>query len=81
MQDSRRRALRQRTLKGAWIVFNNQRSVIDCTVRNMSATGALLALPNALGVPDQFELCMERGCRSARVVWRSDKTVGVAWTE
>jgi hypothetical protein len=49
-------ALRERTgerqrvrfLKSARIIFNSQRSVINCTVRNMSATGALLAVPNVV---------------------------------
>jgi PilZ domain len=76
----RRAALRRRTLKGAQIVFNNRRNVIDCTVRNISATGALLALPNTTGVPDQFALYMESGRRLARVVWKSDRTVGVVWS-
>ena len=75
-----RNALRRRTLKGAQIVFNNRCSVIDCTVRNISATGALLALPNTTGVPDQFALHMESGRRVARVVWKSDRTVGVVWS-
>ena len=77
---NRRNALRRRTLKGAQIVFNSRRSVIDCTVRNKSATGALLALPNTTGVPDQFALFMEGSRRLARVVWKSDRTVGVVWS-
>jgi hypothetical protein len=75
-----RNALRRRTLKGAQIVFDNRCTVMDCTVRNLSATGALLALPSTTGVPDQFALYTESGCRLARVVWKSDRTVGIVWS-
>ena len=51
-----RRTPRRRTLKGGRIVFNNRRSVIDCTVRNLSTGGALLSVPNVSGVPDQLDL-------------------------
>ena len=77
----RRNTPRRRTLKAAQIFFNNRRCVIDCTVRNLSTGGALLSVPNVMGVPDQFDLCLGRGCRSVRVVWKSDRTLGVVWTK
>jgi hypothetical protein len=76
----RRKSLRVRFLKSARIVFNSRRSVINCTVRNMSATGALLAVPSVVGIPNEFELAMDFGVRSAKVVWKSERTVGVVWT-
>jgi hypothetical protein len=35
-ESQRRMASQKRTLKKGRIVFNNRRSVIDCTVRNLS---------------------------------------------
>ena len=34
------------TLKAGRIVFNQRRSVLDCTVRNLSSTGACLDVPS-----------------------------------
>ena len=80
MAVDRRTSQRWCTLKSARIIFNDHRSVIDCTVRNMSATGALLAVPNIVGIPNEFELAMEFASRSAKVVWKTDRTLGVVWT-
>ena len=80
MATDRRKSQRWRTLKSGRIIFNNRRSVVDCVVRNMSATGALLAVPCVVGIPNEFEFAMEFGCRSAKVVWKTDLTLGVVWT-
>ena len=58
-QPERRKAPRKRTLKSACVVFNDRHSVIDCTVRNLSANGALLLLPSIVGVPNEFEVCID----------------------
>jgi len=44
-----RRSGRLRTLFGAQIIFNNRTSVIDCAIKNISATGARLVLANRRG--------------------------------
>jgi hypothetical protein len=80
MATERRKSQRWRTLKSARIIFNDRRSVIDCVVRNMSATGALLAIPTIVGVPDEFELAMQFGSRSTKVIWKTNRTLGVVWT-
>jgi hypothetical protein len=43
--DERRASPRQRRLNGAKIVFNNNSSVIDCIVRDLSPHGARLVVP------------------------------------
>jgi hypothetical protein len=55
--------------------------VIDCVVRNLSAHGALLLLPNVAGVPNDFDLCIygETTCHLAHVVWKSKGSLGVSW--
>jgi hypothetical protein len=76
----KRRAPRKRTLKGASIAFNDRQSVITCTMRNLSASGALLILPSMHMTPDDFEVFFDGSYRSARVVRRAGMTLGVAWT-
>jgi hypothetical protein len=79
LKEEGRRAPRKRTLKGARIVFNNRRSAIDCTVRNVSAHGALLLLPSIAGVPNEFELWTDGTCHTARIVWKGAGKIGVSW--
>jgi PilZ domain-containing protein len=76
----KRRAPRRRTLKAASIAFNDRQSVITCTIRNLSASGALLILPHMHMTPDDFEVFFEGSYRSARVVRRAGMSLGVAWT-
>lgn len=74
----RRGTFRRTTLKGGEIVFNNLRSTVNCTVRNLSDKGAKLKVSSVLGIPDSFELVLagqER--RQARVIWRSLNEIGV----
>ena len=79
----KRREPRTRTLKTARIVFNDGGSVIDCVVRNLSSGGALLVLPNVLGVPETFELHIDSdgSCRAARTIWKGHGTIGVAFVK
>ncbi|MDB5563084.1 MAG: mannose-6-phosphate isomerase [Hyphomicrobiales bacterium] len=51
-----RRAPRRRVLKEGTIVINGGRSVIPCTVRNISGTGALIRVETVIGVPAVFSL-------------------------
>lgn len=75
-----RGAPRQKTLKGARIVFNEGRSTIDCTIRNLSPGGAKLLVTSVVGVPNSFDLVMANGERRAcRVAWRALKELGVAF--
>src|SRR5215469_14284121 len=52
--DERRVSPRQRCLNGAKIVFNNNSSVIDCVVRDLSPQGARLLVASLVGIPDRF---------------------------
>jgi hypothetical protein len=73
-----KRALnRHRVLKAATIEFGG--SAIDCTLRNLSATGAALCVPSPLGIPDKFDLVVSRDALrfACRVVWRKAERIGV----
>jgi PilZ domain len=75
----RRRRPRGRTLKSAHILFNDRRSAIDCTVRNLSPSGACLAVESALGIPDRFDVLFDadKSVRQCRLVWHREKQLGV----
>lgn len=77
----RRANARQRRLNGAKIVFNNNSSVIDCTVRDLSRTGARLLVASPLGIPDWFDLRIDRNgtLYPSKVAWRSGKQIGVSF--
>ncbi len=68
---------RLRTLKGGLIIFGTA-AAIDCVIRNMSETGALLAV-NPFGIPDEFTLVIkpEMRKRACQVAWRSVEKMGV----
>lgn len=75
--NERRHQIRHRVLKSAKIVFNQKFCVVDCTVRSLSDGGACIQLSSIVGIPDTFELQIDRGHRDCRVAWRSVNRVGV----
>lgn len=77
----RRGSVRHRMLKGAKIVFNHRYSAIDCTVRNLSETGAMLTVAGQTAIPHEFDIKMESAfVRHCRVVWRQDTRLGVQFS-
>jgi hypothetical protein len=58
-QGERRSWPRTRVLKKGRIVFNQRRSAIDCTIRNLSPAGALLIVKSLIGIPDRFDLSVD----------------------
>jgi hypothetical protein len=73
----RRIAPRHRALKAGQIILGKGASVIDCTVRNFSSTGAAIWLPNAAALPPKFELLFDNAIRHCIVVWRGADRMGV----
>lgn len=78
----RRIATRVKTLKRGKILFNNRFSTIDCIVRNISATGALLTVDEAVNIPKSFEITIgetneAKEYRLARLVYRRGMFAGV----
>jgi len=66
---------RQRVLKGGTIEFGE--GVID-----LSATGAMLNVASPVGIPERFTLLVRKDGqhRRCRVIWRSEKQIGVVFT-
>ena len=77
----RRRAPRHRVLKGATVAFDG--FGLDCTVRNLSDSGAALDFPSAVSVPKSFVLTIksDRFVRRCHPVWSHDRRVGVAFDD
>ena len=77
--DTEKRGVQRRsTLKGGKIVFNAGRSTIDCTLRNLSSTGAKLTVSSVGGMPDTFDLVLDGGAKQpCRIKWRRLKEIGV----
>jgi diguanylate cyclase (GGDEF)-like protein len=77
----RRKALRTRAFRGGKILLTGKRSVIDCTVRNLSPEGACLQVENVVGIPEMFDLAIdgETASRACQLAWESKSRIGVAF--
>ena len=75
----RRKAPRHRVLKGATIAFDG--IGLDCTVRNLSSSGAAIEVASPGGLPPSFMLVIEADqfIRRCRPVWRNDNRIGVTF--
>jgi hypothetical protein len=72
-------APRRRTLKGGVIAFNSHFTTYNCTVREISQTGARLRVDDVKGIPNHFDLIIELDAveHSCESVWRRDGEIGV----
>ena len=54
---------------------------IDCTVRNLSQTGAALDVASPMGIPENFTLLVPSDGKQfdCRVVWRKERRIGVVF--
>jgi hypothetical protein len=65
-------------LKAGAIVFNRA-GAIDATVRNLSASGAMLEVESVLDIPSEFQLNIKADSfrRNCRIMWRQPRRLGV----
>jgi hypothetical protein len=71
---------RSRVFKAGTIEFHG--GGIDCVVRNMSETGAMLEVTSPVGIPEHFTLILPTDGHHhmpCHVVWRKEKRIGVAF--
>jgi hypothetical protein len=80
-QEDKRGSPRRRLLKGGIITFNDRRSTLSCTVRDLSATGAHLGV-HSIVAPDRFILIIELDGMEAdcEVVRRTGKDLRVKFS-
>jgi len=76
----KRAAPRHRVLKRGTVAFSGGGG-LDCTVRNISQTGARIDIASPVGVPEVFTLVIEADdfMRRCRAVWSSERQIGVAF--
>ena len=76
----KRTAYRQRVLKHGTLTFGGGGG-IDCTVRNISSSGARLDVASPVGLPESLTLVIEADhfMRRCRAVWTSERQIGVAF--
>ena len=79
MEEENRNAPRRRVLKAGSISFGG--GAIDCTVRNISDTGAALEVVTPLFIPDRFDLIVPSDglVRPCHVVWRKERRIGIVF--
>lgn len=77
-----RNAARQRVLKTGKLVFGNNHSIVDCTIRNMSKTGAKILCGDQSAVPSLFKLVTtsDNLMRDAKVIWRRGNEIGIRFS-
>lgn len=74
-------ASRGRTFLAGKIVFNFGRSAFDCTVRQLTDTGATVELESVVGIPDQVQLLIvgTNQVRPCKRLWQSDRQLGLVF--
>jgi hypothetical protein len=79
---NKRVARRQRVLKDGKMLLPNNMTVVDCTIRDLSPTGARLLCSDPGVIPNEFRLVFiaERQMRDVKVMWREPAQVGVHFT-
>jgi hypothetical protein len=75
----RRATARQRVFKSGTIEFDGKG--IECTIRNVSLTGAALDVASPAGIPHEITVNFTAGNIRQRghIVWRKEKRVGVSF--
>jgi hypothetical protein len=82
-ESDKRHSPRHRVLKAGKIAYANGSIVIDCTIRNLSDTGARLQVPTSVAIPDRFEFGEAASARRRRatVMWRRGDLMGIRFDE
>jgi hypothetical protein len=78
--DERRSETRHRVLFPGKIILDTG-GLIDCTIRNRSASGALIKVASEIGIPDTFALIIGSDePHTVDVAWRKQGELGVHFT-
>jgi hypothetical protein len=79
ISDQRRVTKRMRVLKSGKIVLDGR--AVDCTLRDVSQTGAKLVCATALDMPDKFRLfiALDNTIRDVRIAWKEKGMLGVTF--
>ena len=82
VEQNKRAAVRSRVLKGGKIVSMDKWSVVDCTIRDISSTGARIICGDQAAVASEFRFLIpsDNTICTAKVVWRRNNMLGIAFT-
>ena len=76
--NNRRASPRRRQYKAAKLVFNDNQSVVDCVVRDISDTGARVRVGGWFDCPERLVMKVSDGVSySAEVVWFQNHELGL----
>ena len=84
MARERRKNFRAEWNSTATVLGLDGHSISSCVLRDFSNGGAKLTIVDANAIPDQFLLGITlspRGRRKCRVLWRSNDSLGVEFTD
>ena len=83
MPDEHRQEVRKRVFLKGRIRFNNGASSMDCLVRDLSSSGARIALSETSSLPEIFDLHIPQKDRTYRATlrWRREDGIGVTFEE
>src|SRR5882757_1288789 len=72
---------RGRTFLAGKVISNYGQSTIDCTIRRISDTGAVIEVESMLGVPEHFHLLIpgEGDPQPCKRAWQSEKQIGLVF--
>lgn len=78
-----RTAGRTRSLLRGVIIHSNGNSRTECTVRDLSETGARMEISSAITVPEFFDLFipLKNTTHRSRIVWRNSSEIGAAFED
>lgn len=77
-----RGAPRRRTFKAARIVYNGGHSVLNCTVRDLSDSGACLMIDTFTELPESFAVYFQDGRKvPVEVIWKRNDRMGVRFVK
>lgn len=79
---NRRHARRSRLLKRGIVAFNDRRSTLEGTIRDLSLTGCRISSESHPSIPDTFDLLIELDglWYPCEVAWRRATQVGLRFT-
>lgn len=82
LDENKRISKRMRVLKGAKIVHMNNWSLVDCTIRDISETGARIICGDQMAVANEFRFLIpsDNTICNAKVVWRRGDLLGITFT-
>ena len=82
VEENKRIAVRNRVLKSGKIISMDKWSVVDCTIRDISTTGARIICGDQAAIANEFRFLIpsENTICTARVVWRRDNMLGIVFT-